>query len=64
MCYVAKCSCGGLVMAVMDLPEHKKDTAREVASCLRDGFEIEHITVEEARAHKWCDNQGKCDAGA
>ena len=51
-------------MAVMDLPEHKKDTAREVASCLRDGFEIEHITVEEARAHKWCDNQGKCDAGA
>lgn len=60
MAYIAKCKCGGMVMAVVDLPEHKKDTAKEVASCLRAGFEIERMTVEEVRAHPFCENKGKC----
>jgi len=60
MAYVAKCVCGGLIMACVDLPERKNDTAKEVASCLRAGYEISRMTVEEVRAHKWCDNCGKC----
>ena len=60
MAYIAKCVCGGMIMAVVDLPDHKKDTAKEVASCLRAGYEIERLTVEEVRAHPFCENRGKC----
>lgn len=47
-------------MACVDIPEHKKDTAKEVASCIRAGFVIEKMKAEDVRTAKWCDNCGKC----
>jgi hypothetical protein len=61
MAYIAKCKCGGMVMAVVDLPDTKKAAAKEVASCLRAGFEIERITVEEVKIIPFCKNHGKCE---
>lgn len=36
-------------MATVDIPEHKDDTAKEVAECVRAGFAIEHVTVGYVR---------------
>lgn len=49
MAYIALCKCGKVVMCCVDEPKHKKDTAKEVASCLRAGFEIKRVTVEYVR---------------
>ena len=60
MAYMAKCSCGKMVMACMDNPAHKKDTANEVSKCIKAGYEISRITVEEVRAMPFCNNHGNC----
>lgn len=60
MAYVAKCKCGGIVMACSK--DHPKDAAKEVASCIRAGFDISQMSTEEVRTAKWCDNNGKCEA--
>jgi hypothetical protein len=60
MAYVAICKCGGIVMATMDSVERKRDVAKEVAACLRDGYEIKRITAPEVRASSFCKNRGKC----
>lgn len=51
MAYVAlvrECRC--LVAACVDEPSHQKDTAKFVAEQVRDGFMVERVGVEEARA--------------
>lgn len=62
MAYIAKCKCGGIVMAIVDdlKPQRRKDIAKEIASCVKDDFEIGRITCEEVRTTKWCKNHGKC----
>jgi len=60
MAYVAICECGGLVMATVDLPEYRKDVAKEVASCIKKGYEIGRMTVKKVKAAKWC----KCKSTA
>lgn len=49
MAYIARKACGCIVMASVDLPEWKKEIAKEVASCLRDGLTIERVTCEYVR---------------
>lgn len=62
MAYIALCKCGSIVMACVDVPEHKKDTAKTVASCIKDGFEIKRVTVEAVKKSlDWCNNRGKCE---
>ena len=60
MAYMAKCCCGGMVMVCLDIPAHKKDTAQQVARCIKKGYEISRITVEEARVTSFCTNHGNC----
>ena len=53
--YVArcKCGCGNLVFAMVNNPDHKKDVAREISKLIRDGYDIETMTVEEVREAPW-----------
>ena len=50
--YIARCKCGckAIVFAVVDKPEHAADTAKEVAECIRDGYEVERATVGFVRS--------------
>lgn len=49
MAYVARCACGAVVAAVIDDPNYRRDTAREVAAWIRGGLVVERMTVDEAR---------------
>lgn len=59
-CYVAKCTCGGLVMAAVDNPNRKKDTAKEVAMAIKKGFAVSQMTVVQVRVSTFCQHQGRC----
>ena len=51
MAYVATVpSCGCMVACTVDDPKHARDTAKEVASWVRDGLTISRHTVEAVRA--------------
>lgn len=57
-CYVAKCKCGcGLIFASVDEPgqsqERRKDTAKEIAELIKDGYTIERMAVAEVRNAQW-----------
>ena len=52
--YIARCKCGGMVAAVMDNPNHKEDTAKEVAGCIEAGYTIERVDSETVRKSHWC----------
>ena len=55
MSYIGKCSkCEGMVMAVMDNPKHKEDTAKEVAGIIKAGYIIERKPVDVVRNLEWC----------
>ena len=60
--YIAKCKCGGLVFAgiIEDTDVIRKRNAKEVADCIRRGFEVSTMSCEDARAARWCKNHGKC----
>ncbi len=60
MAYMAKCSCGRMVMACMDNPAHKKDTAKEVSKAIKAGYAISRVDVKEVRAMPFCTNHGNC----
>ena len=53
--YIARCKCGctGIVVAIVDNPKHKKETAKEVASCIKDNFSIERVTVGYVRSNRF-----------
>jgi len=59
--YVAKCSCGGMVMATTN--DHPKDAARSVAECIKEGYRIETLSIEDARQIPFCKNHGQCGKG-
>lgn len=58
--YVARCSCGGVVMMAVDNPNDKKVVAREVSGCIKDGYTVTRLSTEFARQQKFCKNHGKC----
>ncbi len=47
--YIGRKTCGCVVFAMVDDPEHKKETAKEIAKCIRQGLTIERMTVKEVR---------------
>lgn len=54
-CLVARCKCGaGFVFAAVDLPEHRKSNAKEIAKLIVAGFRIDNATVGEVRKSKLC----------
>jgi hypothetical protein len=48
-CFAAMCQCGGWVGVTVDVPEHARDNAKEVARWMRAGFRIDKITVQSVR---------------
>ena len=56
--YVAKCSCGGMVMVTTN--EHPHDAATEVAECIIEGYRIETVSIEDARQIEFCKHHGQC----
>ena len=59
--YIAKCKCGGLVFAGIVTDASRDDLAKEVAECIKSGFEIGRMPCEEVKSAKWCKNHGKCE---
>lgn len=49
--YIARCNCGcgGIVLATVDTPEHAKEVAKEVATCIKKGYAVERVTVGYVR---------------
>lgn len=59
-CYVGVAPCGHFRMAVVDNPEHAKDTAKAVSLAIRRGLEVKRVSALEARSGDW----GSCDTCA
>jgi hypothetical protein len=56
MAYIGKKSCGCIVAACVDNPEHKREIARNLAEWIRDGLTIERVTCDFVRNCKFgCD---------
>jgi hypothetical protein len=53
MTYIARKDCGCIVFAGVDTPEMRKENAKEVASCIRDGYTIERVTCQFVRETDW-----------
>jgi len=52
-CYVGRmpgCRCLGVV--VVDSKEHMKDTSKTVANAVKNGLEVERMTIEDFRNSK------------
>ena len=59
-------ACGCVVGATVDLPEYAADVAKFVAKEIREGFEVERMTTEAARALPWgwpCEHMKRAEAG-
>jgi hypothetical protein len=56
--YIARCSCGGMVMATTN--DNPKDAAKHIAKCIKDGFKIETMSIEDVRKQEFCKNHGNC----
>jgi hypothetical protein len=62
MTYVGIKKCGCCVAATADVPEHKKETAKFLASLIRDELIIERKSVEWVRQNlKSCKCQTKIE---
>jgi hypothetical protein len=57
MAYVGRAPCGCIRMAVVDDPQHKQRTAREIAKAIKAGETVERVTCEYVRTTSW-----RCDA--
>lgn len=53
MAYIARRPCGCFCAALVDNSDHAKDTAKEVAKLIRDGYAVERVTVEAVRTGPW-----------
>ena len=47
--YIGRSPCGCITFATVDMPEHKRTVAKEVAQAMRDGLTIERVTVQFVR---------------
>ena len=57
-CYIGRKSCGCIVLAVVDMPEHRKHTAKEIAKGIKEGLKIERVTCQYVR-----ENMRRCPHG-
>lgn len=53
MAYVATKDCGCVVMVAMDMPNAKRENAKEIAACIRAGYNVTRMTLDEARERPW-----------
>ena len=51
--YIAQKACGCLTMAVVDIPEHKRDTAKEIAKAIRLGEVVTRVPTAQVRTMPW-----------
>lgn len=59
--YVARCArCGNMAVSIADHQEWKKETARELASVVRRGWTVEHLTYAQVQAmpFRMCECKG------
>lgn len=49
MAYIARCKCGGWVLAIVDAPDMRADIARETGKAIEQGYTIERVTCEYVR---------------
>jgi hypothetical protein len=54
MAYYSRHECGGVVAAVVDMPEHKADVAKEVSKMIRQDGQVLRANVAKLRAMRWC----------
>lgn len=49
--YIARCRCGckGIIMAMVDNPERKRDIAKDLAKGIRQGYQFERMTTADVR---------------
>jgi hypothetical protein len=43
--YIGKKPCGCVVACVVDMPDHKKSTADDVAEFIKEGYVVQHIAI-------------------
>lgn len=49
-CYMGRCpGCNNVIALTLDMPEYRKDVARDVAEWIRDGLVVERSTAREGR---------------
>ncbi len=48
--YIGRAPCGCVRLAIVDTPAGRRDTAKELAAAVRDGYTIERTTVAAVRA--------------
>ena len=49
--------CDGWILLVMDIPETRKETAKDIARCIRDGYEVRRISIGEGRTMEMCPSE-------
>lgn len=54
MAYIGRADCGCIKLAIVDNPEHAKDTAKEIAKAIRQGYKIERVTCDYVRNNWDC----------
>jgi len=47
--YVGRCKCGAIVAVTVIEEKYRNDTANVIHNWIRNGLEIEQVSVEEAR---------------
>jgi len=55
MAYIARRDCGCIVAATVDTPDHKRETAKDVASWVREGLDVSRVACQYVR-----DNMRSC----
>lgn len=49
LAYIARKACGCFVYAGVDIPSTRKDTAKEIAWAIRQGYTVERVTCQYVR---------------
>jgi len=51
--YIGLKDCGCLVMASVDSPDHKRETAKEIAKAIREGLNVQKLSTAFVRTMPW-----------
>ncbi len=62
--YIAVANCGCVMMAAIETPASRRDVAKEIATCIRKGFIVRHVEVNEIPEWPWvcAQHQAELDA--
>jgi hypothetical protein len=60
-CYIGRLPCGCVLAACVDDPKWAKQTARDIASWIREGMAVERVTCATALLSGWpCPGKPDC----